>query len=36
MSTTIDNMAGRARGIGSNVWIWLLLLYLLVFAANTL
>ena len=36
MSTTIDNMAGRARGIGSNVWIWLLLLSLLVFAANTL
>ena len=36
MSTTIENMAGRARGIGSNVWIWLLLVSLLVFAANTL
>jgi twitching motility protein PilJ len=41
MSTTIDNtlggsMAGRARGIGSNVWIWLLLVSLLVFAANTM
>ncbi|HEX2083032.1 MAG TPA: hypothetical protein VHF86_06055, partial [Xanthomonadaceae bacterium] len=46
MSTTIDNtlagsgaidsIAGRARGIGSNVWIWLLLISLLVFAANTL
>ena len=36
MSTTIDNMAGRARGIGSNVWIWLLLASLVVFAANTL
>lgn len=36
MSTTIDNMAGRARGIGSNVWIWLLLVSLLVFAANTI
>ncbi len=36
MSTTMDNVAGRARGIGSNVWIWLLLLSLLVFAANTL
>lgn len=36
MSTTIDNLAGRARGIGSNVWIWLLLISLVVFAANTL
>ena len=41
MSTTIDNtgfggVAGRARGIGSNVWIWLLLVSLLVFAANTI
>ena len=36
MSTSIDNLAGRARGIGSNVWIWLLLVSLVVFAANTL
>src|SRR5690606_772530 len=41
MSTTIEStgsggVTGLARGIGSNVWIWLLLLSLLVFAANTL
>jgi len=36
MSTVMDNVAGKGRTIGTNVWIWLLLLSLLVFAGNTI
>jgi twitching motility protein PilJ len=32
----MDNVAGKGRTIGTNVWIWLLLLSLLVFAGNTI
>ena len=28
MSTVMDNVAGKGRTIGTNVWIWLLLLSL--------
>ncbi|MEO6263657.1 MAG: methyl-accepting chemotaxis protein, partial [Luteimonas sp.] len=36
MSTVMDNVTGKGRTIGSNVWIWLLIGSLLVFAGNTL
>ncbi len=35
MSTVMDNVAGKGRNIGTNVWIVLLVLSLLVFGANT-
>ncbi|MEP6634749.1 MAG: methyl-accepting chemotaxis protein, partial [Luteimonas sp.] len=36
MSTVMDTVAGKGRNIGTNVWIWLLIASLVVFAANTL
>ena len=36
MSTVIDTVAGKGRRIGSNVWIPLLIVAMLVFAGNTL
>ncbi len=35
MSTVMDNVAGKSRNIGSNVWIALLVMSLIVFGANT-
>jgi len=35
MSTAMDNVGGKGRNVSTNVWIWLLLLSLLVFGANT-
>ena len=36
MSNVIDSVAGKGRNIGTNVWIWLLVVSLLVFAGNTI
>ncbi|MFC7302015.1 methyl-accepting chemotaxis protein [Cognatiluteimonas weifangensis] len=36
MSTVMDTVAGKGRNVGTNVWIWLLILSLLVFAGNTI
>ncbi len=35
MSTVMDNVAGKGRNIGSNIWIALLVVSLIVFGANT-
>ena len=36
MSTVIDSVAGKGRNISTNVWIWLLVASLAVFAGNTI
>ena len=35
MSTVMDNVAGKGRNIGTNVWLGLLVVSLVVFGANT-
>ncbi len=35
MSTVMDTVAGKGRSQGTNLWLWVLALSLLVFAANT-
>ncbi len=35
MSTVMDNMAGAGRNVGTNTWLGLLILSLLIFGANT-
>ncbi len=36
MSTAVENVAGKGRNVGTNLWIWLLVISLIVFAGNTL
>lgn len=36
MSSMMDNVAGRTRGVSTSVWSWLALLSLVIFAGNTL
>jgi len=36
MSTVMDTVAGKGRNVGANVWIWMLVGSLVVFAGNTL
>ena len=36
MSTVMDNVAGKGRNIGTNVWVFALIASLVVFAGNTL
>ena len=35
MSTVMDNVAGKGRNVGTNVWIFALIASLVVFAGNT-
>ena len=36
MSTVMDNVAGKGRNLGTNVWIWVLIVSLVIFGGNTL
>ena len=36
MSTVMDNVAGKGRNVGTNVWVFALIASLVVFAGNTL